>query len=109
MAQVEKESIRSGCNDRVRELKAKISSLLDKEECVWNQCLRVLSASQGDRNTKHFHSKATKRHRRNSIRGIRDTQNQWQEEFDLIALVLIDFYQELFSSSNPSLANGVLS
>lgn len=75
---------------------------------MWNQRSRVLWMSQGDRNTKYFHSKATKRHRRNSIRGIRDTQNQWQEVPESIASVLINFYQELFLSSNLSLANGVL-
>ncbi|XP_065624064.1 uncharacterized protein LOC136065183 [Quercus suber] len=78
LVQAEKESIRSGCNDR------------------------------GDHNTKYFHSKATKRHRKNSIRGIRDTQNQWNEDPESIASVLINFYQELFLSSNLSLANGVL-
>ncbi|XP_065635520.1 uncharacterized protein LOC136070080 [Quercus suber] len=108
LVQAKKESIRSGCNDQVRELKVEISSLLDKEERMWNQRLRVLWMSQGDRNTKYFHSKATKRHRRNSIRGIRDTQNQWKEDPESIASVLINFYQELFLSSNPSLANGVL-
>ena len=61
----------NGVNHRVRELKFEVSVLMDREACMWAQRSRVLWASQGDKNTKYFHSQAMKRFRKNQIRGIK--------------------------------------
>ena len=61
----------NGVNHRVRELKFEVSVLMDREARMWAQRSRVLWASQGDKNTKYFHSRATKRFRKNQIRGIK--------------------------------------
>lgn len=63
-----------GDNSRVQELKAEINVLLDREARMWAQRFRLLWAGEGDKNTKYFHSRATKRYRKNQIVGIKDGQ-----------------------------------
>ena len=52
-----------------------INILLDREAQMWKQWSHVLWLSNGDSNTKFFHTKATQRHRKNTIGGIRDEHN----------------------------------
>ena len=70
LAAAELEAMRSGNNSRVRLLKTEVNVLIDRESRLWSQRSRVLWLSKGDSNTKIFHSKATKRLRKNSILGI---------------------------------------
>ena len=90
-----------GVNHRIRELKTEIDVLMDREARMWAQRSRLLWASQGDKNTRYFHSWATKRFRKNQIRGIRDEMDGWKTEPDEIAIVLTGYYQNLFSTSSP--------
>ena len=46
---------------------------------------------------------ATKRFRRNLIRGIRDGNGTWQSNQDEIGHVMESYYKELFSTSSPNL------
>ena len=62
----------SGNNFRVRQIKKEIKVLQDREAMMWAQRSRILWANEGDKNTKYFHSYATKRFRKNSMEGIRD-------------------------------------
>lgn len=73
--------------------------------CQWS---RVLWLSKGDSNTAFFHSKATKRFRKNLIRGIKNARGEWLTEHEEMGLELTNYYEELFSSSNPSLNVKVL-
>ena len=52
--------------------------------------------------------KQTKRYRRNLIVGIRDGQDRWHDQSDDIASILIDYYQDLFSSTRQQVSSGVL-
>ena len=61
-----------GDNTQVRQLKNDIEVLRDREETMWAQRSRILWARQGDKNTKYFHSYATKRYKKNFIEGVRD-------------------------------------
>ena len=63
----------------------------------------MLWLSKGDNNTTFFHSKATKRFRKNLIKGIRDGNGTWLIEQDEIRHVMENYYKELFSTSNPNL------
>ena len=92
LAQVEREAIVSGVSHRVRELKEHINVLFDKEARLWCQRLRVLCLKNGDNNTKFFHYRASKRHKRNLICGIRDETNNWQNHLEPIALVFLRYY-----------------
>ena len=98
----------SGVNHRVRELKAKIDVLMDREARMWAKRSRLLWASQGDKNTKYFHSRATKRFRKNQVRGIRDGMDAWKSELDEIAAVLTGYYQNLFTTSTRDNSSNML-
>ena len=87
-------------NARLRALKEEINTLLDKEACMWSQRSCTLWLKNGDNNTKFFHCRATKRFKKNLIRGIMDEDNNWRVEPSEIATHLINYYQELFTSSN---------
>lgn len=100
LALAKNEAMVSGNNTRVRCLRMEINSLQDRESRMWCQRSRVLWLSKGDNNTAFFHSKATKRFRKNLIRGIRDRNGAWQTEQDEIGHVLESYYKELFSTSN---------
>lgn len=50
----------------------------------------------GDKNTKFFHSKATQRHKRNHIKGIKNSQEHWLEEVEDIAKVAINYFDNMF-------------
>ena len=58
---------RTGVNFEVRRLNQEITDLMDKENRMWLQRAKVLWASNGDKNSKFFHSRATQRKRKNSI------------------------------------------
>ena len=109
LTQAELVAQESGNNQRVRELKAEIDILKEREACMWRQRSKVLWASKGDCNSKFFHSQATKRFRKNTIRGIKDETDQLHTNPDGIASVLNKFYQELFETSNLTHVDEVLS
>lgn len=70
---------------------------------MWSHRSRILWISKGNNNLKYFHNKATKRFRKNSILEIKDIRREWQNQLDEIGKILIDFYSELFTTSNPVL------
>ena len=98
----------SGVNHKVRELKTEIDVLMDRKARMWAQRSRLLWAGHSDKNTRYFHSRATKRFRKNQIRGIRDEMDVWRTEPDEIATVLTGYYQNLFTTSSPKNFSNVL-
>lgn len=95
---VANEAIVSGNNSRVRGLKAKINILIDREARMWCQRSQALWLSKGDSNTTFYHSKATKRFRKNLIKGIKNARGEWLVEHEEMGLELTNYYEELFSS-----------
>ena len=53
-----------------------------------------------DKNTEYFHSRAIQRYWRNKISGIYNSIGRWCSQPDEIAKSLVDFYQNLFITSN---------
>ena len=101
-------AVRMGNNFRIKKLKEEINVLMDRETRMWNQRSRILWQKNGDGNTKFFHTRASHRFRKNVILGIEDSHGEWKVEQNDIGVVLINFYQELFTSSNPTLHDAVL-
>ena len=82
LALAESMAMVSGDNTRIRSLRMEINLLQDWESRMWCQRSRVLWLTKGDNNTTFFHSKATKRLRKNLIRGIRDGNGAWLTDQD---------------------------
>ena len=108
MARAEKIALQRGYSDNLIQLKKEINSLMDKEEKMWRQRSRTLYLKDGDQNTRIFHYRATQRRRRNLITGIKNQSNEWCTQLDQISATFLDYYQELFSSSNPEVLVGDL-
>ena len=90
----ENEAIISGNNSVIKGLKAEINILLDREARMWCQRSRVLWLSKGDSNTTFFHSKATKRCKKNLIRGIKNDRGEWVTEHEKMGLEWTKYYEE---------------
>ena len=96
----EEVSARSG-NYEVTQMKKELNILVDKEEQMWQQRSCIQWLKSGDQNTRFFHGSATKRKRRNFIKGLRDDQGVWEEDEEVFSALLTEFYSNLFTSSNP--------
>ncbi|XP_075663330.1 uncharacterized protein LOC142632897 [Castanea sativa] len=75
---------------------------------MWSQRSRVAWLKDGDRNTRFFHNKASQRRRRNYIRDLFDLSGQWTTQSDRVVDIAVNFYQQLFTSSNPTNLEAVL-
>ena len=75
---------------------------------MWNQQSCILWLKNGNGNTNFFHSQASHWFWKNVIMGMNDQHGVWKEEPNDIARVLITFYHELFTTSNPILHQEVL-
>ena len=108
LIKAEKEALQSGDNSLVRSLKADINDLLDKESCMWLQRSKVLWAKNGDQNSKYFHRRDTQRYRKNSIVNIRNSEGHWCSNMEEVTATLVDYYRDLFTSSQPPQHNETL-
>ena len=67
----------------------------------WKQKSRVLWLKDGDRNTKFFHALTKQRRARNRITRLKKTQGGWAESDAGIEQVATEYFQCLFTSSQP--------
>ena len=81
-------------------VRRELHSLLAKEETHWRQRSRVSWLREGDRNSKFYHACASQRKRTNTIVGLRDPNGIWQESHFGISNTAIDYFNNLFTSSN---------
>ncbi|XP_022573038.2 uncharacterized protein LOC111214447 [Brassica napus] len=84
------------------ELKWKLCAAYREEEIYWKQKSRMLWLREGDRNTRYFHAKTKQRRARNRITRIKNSMNHWVETEEGIEEVATVYFQQLFTSSNPS-------
>jgi hypothetical protein len=87
---------------RYKELEKEHGELLKTQETMWRQRSRAVWLRDVDRNTKFFHNKASQRAKTNNIKKIKDEEGVWWRGDEHIERVLINYYDELFSSSNSS-------
>ncbi|KAL5580291.1 hypothetical protein UlMin_012733 [Ulmus minor] len=89
--------------EEANKVQKQLVSLFHKEEQYWKQRSRVSWLRDGDKNTNFFHRKASNRRFKNEILGICDENGCWQTEVGLVKSVFKDYFDAIFSSSNPSL------
>ncbi|XP_021771206.1 uncharacterized protein LOC110737458 [Chenopodium quinoa] len=91
--------------ERVVEVRKRVSNNLDDllhlEEIMWRQRSRILSLSDGDQNTNSFHIKASRRRKRNFIKGVYDEKMVWKTNPDEVQSVAQGYFQNLFTSIRP--------
>ncbi|XP_023904265.1 uncharacterized protein LOC112016019 [Quercus suber] len=103
LARAEQQAVRSGNSFQVVHLKKEINTLMGREERMWRQRSRFTYITEGDRNTRLFHSRATQRKRRNCIKNIRNQEDKMCTDQEQIAATFVEFYKHLFTSSTPEM------
>ena len=68
---------------------------------MWRQRSRTLYLKDRDWTTRFFHYRATQRKRRNHIARIQNQVDDWCTEQNQISDIFLDYYNQLFTSSNP--------
>ena len=95
-------SAREGNDKEVVRLKAELNRLCEKEKQMQHQRSRLQWIKSGDSNTQFFQGIATQRKQKNFIKGLKDSEGRWQLEEDIYTKILVDFYANLFITSNSS-------
>ena len=65
-------------------LRKGINDLLDSEELIWQQRSKVQWLGLEDCNTKYFHSKASKRRKKNTITRLKDEEGNWCDSMKVL-------------------------
>ena len=67
---------------------------------MWHQWSRINWFQSRDRNTGFFHAKASSRQKKNDMEGLLDARGVWQENEEVMGEIMLDYYTDLFTSSN---------
>ncbi|KAL0011468.1 hypothetical protein SO802_006576 [Lithocarpus litseifolius] len=94
--------------DQISETRRELNKLYAMEEDMWYQKAWSNWAKSSDKNTRYFHEKASSRNKKNTILGLVDESNQWQEDPELIKGIAINYYKKLFSSANTIIQEELL-
>ena len=86
----------------IRQTRIDLICWMEKENAMWKQRAQLDWFREGVRNTGFFHAKALARQKKNTIEGILDSQEVWQEEEVEVEQVFVDYYSELFTSTEPT-------
>ena len=108
LAREERAAMVSGNNLKMRHIKKEIEVLQDREAMMWAQRSRILWANKGDKNTKYFHSCASKRYRKNSLEGIRDEGDVWRTRQEDIGEMMVNYFKSLFTSTEGRVSTSIL-
>ncbi|XP_060202481.1 uncharacterized protein LOC132630915 [Lycium barbarum] len=72
------------------------------EEEFWRQKARMDYFSDGDKNTRYFHSLVKGRRKRIQVRRIKDDASNWLEDVDSVAAQAVNFFQKQFTHEEVS-------
>ncbi|XP_062014380.1 uncharacterized protein LOC133730889 [Rosa rugosa] len=77
-----------------------VSQLLTQQEKYWRQRSQTLWLRDGDRNSAFFHRSSNNRKSRNTIKGLRDEDGEWQAAPTEIQHLLMNYFKDVFSTNN---------
>ena len=91
----------------INSLRREINYLLDDEEIYWGQRAKAHWLKEGNKNTKYFHTQASKQCKQNTIMGIWDNHGNWCTERESIAQVAIDYFENMYKTASPTLMHEI--
>lgn len=86
----------------MKNTRIEVSCWLEKEDAILLQRSRINWLQSEDRNTRFFHTKSFACYNKNFIVGLMDSEEVWQEDETRVEEIVVGYYQNPFSSSNPS-------
>ncbi|XP_060211843.1 uncharacterized protein LOC132639414 [Lycium barbarum] len=81
---------------------AELKLYLHYEEEFWRQKARMDCFSEGDKNTRYFHSLVKGRRKKIQIRRIKDDAGKWLEDVDSVAAEAVNFFHKQFTHEEVS-------
>ena len=91
----------------INSLRREINYLLDDEEIYWGQRAKAHWLKEGNKNTKYFHTQASKQCKQNNIMGIWDNHGNWCTERKSIAQFAIDYFENMYKTASPTLMHEI--
>ena len=79
-----------------------------REEIMWKQRSRITWLTEGDRNTRFFHLRASQQRRRNYISKLKNQDGQFTDNQVEMGVMATDFYRMLYTSEGTVNMNLVL-
>jgi hypothetical protein len=86
----------------------RLVELYRREELMWRQRSRIEWLSDGDKNSKFFHQRASMRRRKNLIKALTGSDGQTVEDPEALKSMMNDFYKNLFTSEGVQDMHNVL-
>lgn len=102
--EIQKGELTEQLKAEIANLRAELEHVYMDGELFWRQRCKNQWAQEGDRNTRFFHAKATKRKRNNLISGLQNSEGVWKERVVDIERIIQSYFGELFQTSNTSSA-----
>lgn len=88
--------------EELARLKVELEHLYKDEEIYWRQRCKNQWAKEGDRNTRFFHAKASRRRRTNHISGLENNNGEWKDSVKEVEAIILEYFGDLFKSSSPT-------
>jgi hypothetical protein len=98
LEQLQSDPHRSGPSHAELKIKETIVELNHREEILWWQWSRIMWLAEGDRNTRFFHLRASRRRRRNRITKLKRADGEFTEDEQEMRELATSFYGNLFRS-----------
>lgn len=88
----------------LQNLHLQLDEVLQHEEFFWHQRSKVNWLHYGDRNTKFFHQKATRRKCTNLINSLQNDEGFWTTNDNELGQLLFNYFLNLFTASQINLS-----
>ncbi|GKV43150.1 hypothetical protein SLEP1_g50482, partial [Rubroshorea leprosula] len=78
---------------------AETEEWLEREETMWRQRSCEIWLQEGDRNTRFFHRKASRRRDKNRVEKLMDAGGEWKHGFTELQGIATSYFSSLFSTT----------